>query len=926
MQSSTTWLASKQHKLAPRLQSNTKLDELRKFIATALEQGLIEPSQAESWSQILLTPKPNGKWRFCVDYRYLNQLTKSMGWPLPNIKQMLERIGSRRAKYFAVLDLTQGYFQAAISKKSRELTAFRTAEGLYQWTRLPMGLKGAPAYFQHAMQNTVLGDILYKICEVYLDDIIVFANTEEELLQNLEEVFSRLERFNITLNPSKVRIGMSSVEYVGHTIDEEGLSFSKDKIKDVLVTPKPETQKQLKSFLGLCVQFKDHIRQYSDIVKPMHNMLAKYTPSKRLRWTTETEECFNKLLQSVNDCPKLFFLDLNAEVFLHTDASQYGIGGYLYQLVDGKHQPIAFISKTLNSTELKWSTPEKEAYAIFYSLNKLDYLLRDIKFTLRTDHKNLTFINTDFREKVKRWKLAIQHFDFDIEHIKGVDNIEADGFSRLCQLPTVEEIPTEMLLANTEIDPRLSMDTYQKIASVHNSDIGHFGVDKTIAKLQSVGTTWSTMRHDVNTFIKRCPCCQKMSVLKIPIQTQPFTLASYSPMDRICVDTIGPLPVEKETDAKYILVIIDAFSRFVKLHAIKDTSALAALPGLMDWVGLFGIPSEVVTDNGTQFANQLVDEFLELLETKNAKIQAYSKEENGIVERANREVNRHLRTIVYNRKVKPKWATYLPLVQRIMNASIHSTIGVSPAQIVFGNSVRLDRQLLPLKIKSSTTYLEHLEDLLETQAEIIRTAERNQLDNDQFHISKRGGQAITEFPINSYVTVNYEADHHRPPSKLHTFLRGRLRVVSYRGPIYTLQNLVTNKLEDFHVKLLHPFNYDAATVDPAEVAQHDGDYFEIKEVMSHRFKDRKNKNCSNLEFQILWIGDKEPVWQPWSSDLGANELVHKYLNDNSLRRCIPSKYTYPKDHPQYEPPVPRRATLPSNDTHPLAKRKKRRKI
>jgi hypothetical protein len=326
----SNWYTSKQNKLPTRLQSKNKRDATREFVKNALDIGLIEPSQAESWSQILLTPKANGKWRFCVDYRFLNKETKSMGWPLPNIKQMLERIGEKKPKYFAVLDLTQGYYQMAISKKARALTAFRTSEGLYQFCRLPMGLKGAPAFFQAAMQQTVLAEMLYSICEVYLDDIIVFAETEEELLANLEKIFSRLEEYNITLNPEKVKIGLRAVEYVGHVIDENGLSFSREKIDDVLATPKPQTHKQMKSFLGLCVQFKDHIDKYSDIVKPLHLMIPNYktaTANQKLVWTPETEACFSDLLNKVNNCPKLFFMNDRAPVLLHTDASKYGIGG-----------------------------------------------------------------------------------------------------------------------------------------------------------------------------------------------------------------------------------------------------------------------------------------------------------------------------------------------------------------------------------------------------------------------------------------------------------------------------------------------------------------------------------------------------------------------------------------------------------------------
>jgi transposase InsO family protein len=451
------------------------------------------------------------------------------------------------------------------------------------------------------------------------------------------------------------------------------------------------------------------IDKYSDIVKPLHLMIPNYKTStayKKLVWTTETEACFSLLIDKVNHCPKLFFMNDQAPICLHTDASQYGIGGYLFQIVDGVQQPIAFISKTLNSTELRWSTPEKEGYAIFYSLMKLEHLLRDCHFTLRTDHKNLTFINTDFREKVKRWKLAIKHFDFDIEYIKGEDNIEADGFSRLCPTPSD---PESVEYLNLLLE-RLPKNIYDKIHAVHNTNAGHVGVEKTIQRLKDSGHTWPKLRQHVKHYVETCDLCQKTSAIKLDIQTMPYTLASYSPFDRVCIDSIGPLTTNDDSK-KYILVIIDAFSRFVMLRAISDTTAKSALDGLIEWIGFFGIPSEVVSDNGTQFANELVEELLELLATENTKIQAYSKEENAIVERANKEVNRHLRAYAYERKDRKTWYKYLPLVQRILNASTHKSIGVSPAQIVFGNAVQLDRQLLPLAESTSSSTKKHIRNI-----------------------------------------------------------------------------------------------------------------------------------------------------------------------------------------------------------------------
>ena len=191
----STWEEAASNRAPPRWQMLAKQKEVHRFIKLALKLRLIRKSQSKAWSQVLLTKKPNGAWRFCLDFRSLNLNTKSIGWPIPNIKQVLDRIAKTKAKYFAVLDLTQGYYQMLIDEASRYLTAFRTAFGIFEWNRLPMGLKGAGSYYQSHMQNTVLNDLLYNICESYLDDILVYGETKEELSRNLKIVVEQYSNY-----------------------------------------------------------------------------------------------------------------------------------------------------------------------------------------------------------------------------------------------------------------------------------------------------------------------------------------------------------------------------------------------------------------------------------------------------------------------------------------------------------------------------------------------------------------------------------------------------------------------------------------------------------------------------------------------------------------------------------------------------------
>jgi hypothetical protein len=208
---------------------------------------------------VTLAKKPNGKWRFCIDFRQLNECSGNMGWPLPKIKEVLIRLGATKAKYFGTIDLTAGYHQARLHPNSRKYTTFKTYAGSYQWTRVPFGLKGAPSYFQ-AQMALALEDLVERICELYVDDFVIYGRTEEEFVENLRTVLERLESLGITVNPAKCKFGLREVEYVGHVINEHGKTMSDDKRRKVLDFPRPATQKQLRSYLGLVNYFRDHLR------------------------------------------------------------------------------------------------------------------------------------------------------------------------------------------------------------------------------------------------------------------------------------------------------------------------------------------------------------------------------------------------------------------------------------------------------------------------------------------------------------------------------------------------------------------------------------------------------------------------------------------------------------------------------------------
>ena len=808
-----------------------------------------------------------------------------------------------------------------------------------------MGLKGAPSYFQQQMMS-ILGELLHVICEVYIDDIIVFASSEEEFVDRVRLILRRLTQHKVTINPKKCKLGLDSVEFLGMVIDKNGLSFSKEKKKAVTDFRKPKLMTELKKFLGMANYFSRHIKNYANTAAPLNRIVPggeKYKKKAPVQWNSEAEEAYEAVKLAVANCPSLFFIDddPNAMLFLLTDACDYGIGGYLFQLINGTEYPIAFMSKTLTPVQLRWSTIEKECYAIFCAMREFEGIVRDTKFRLRTDHRNLIFINKELRSKVQRWKLAIQHFNFDIEHIDGESNFVADILSRQCPLPN-EEVGTHPNTDATELLANLS-ETQQKylietdykdlLKQVHNTHMGHHGYVRTLSKvvdlvqhLMSNGTlsidyleNWKSLRKDVSMFIRQCPCCQKMSYIKIPVQTHPFTRAEYYPMERVDIDTIGPLPPD-DFGNSFIIVMIDAFTRFVELFSAKDTTAKVAVIALMQWCGRYGIPSEIFTDGGTQYQNDLVKELCRIMKLDHNLAHAYSKEENSIVERANKEVTRFLKQMVFSDKIANAWSKYLPMCQRILNTQVHSSIGITPTDLLFGKAVNLDRNILFEADKFSdskkTSLSEHMAEMLETQAHLLSVAYKQQEATDRCHFekasqiginSKEKGQRvpIMDFPVNSFVLVQYENEGHRPPSKLHTQLRGPLQVkerVWDEGKkqftdFFLLLNLVNNKLEQFHIKNMRPFLYDEAMTNPVEVALADTQAWIVDKIVDHKGKLHPTTPKANLSFLVKWkgFGDDANTWEPWSG-LRNNEALHLYLRHLGKTSIIPTQFKHSIDN------------------------------
>jgi hypothetical protein len=438
-----------------------------------------------------------------------------------------------------------------------------------------------------------------------------------------------------------------------------------------------------------------------------------------------------------------------------------------------------------------------------------------------------------------------------------------------------------------------------------------------------------------------CPICQKDRADRPIIKPSPFTLASYEPMERVSIDSIGPLP-EDTNGNKFIIVIIDCFTRFVELYATKDTSALAAANALLHYYGRFGAPCELLSDQGSQYVNQILKQFHDLIGTDRMLSLPYSHEEDSISERVNQAIMKYLRAIVSEKNIKESWGQSLPLVQRIYNSTFHSSIGCTPAKLLFGETINLDRGLFTTandkELVGSPNDTEHrptmkvadwAEKMQRLQTELLQAAQQHQYLLDSKHLHdrdnwkyvtstdnaltkdvsnsevlvhsmieatpstshrqsirrrrKREKPVITEFPIDAYVLVAYFKNQNTlRPDKLLPRWRGPLRVVKYEGSEYTLQNLVTNELESVHITQMKPFIFDPLITDPRQVANRDYQAWDVEAVLGHRGD--PNRRLS-MEFLIQWKGytKEEATCQPWKNVRLTDKLI-EYLKTSKMKK------------------------------------------
>lgn len=410
-----------------------------------IENEVIERAVSQYCNPLRIVKKDDGSVRVCLDARFVNKIIEDDHESPPLISELLQKFHG--ARWFFKIDLTQGYWQVKLHKDSRPYTSFLFDSKLYQFRRIPFGLKTAGSGFIRSLSFALKNDFdQYISC--YIDDILIGTTTFEQHLNILEGVFKRLIDYNFTIKMSKCCFLQSNVPFLGFIISREGIAPEPMKLDAILEFEEPKNKRQLQQFLGICNYYRQFNVNHSKSVDPLRNLLTKETDWV---WTEEHSSAFKKLKQNFANCIKLKHVIPNAQFRLQTDGSDKGVRGVLYQIDEQKeHNVIGVVSRCLSRAEVNYTTTEKELLAIVYSIEKFRVYLIGVRFLIITDHQSLTFLNMAVFQnaRITRWNLLLQQYTFNVEYCRGIDNVVADFFSRNPEGKFIEENAEKIVISS----------------------------------------------------------------------------------------------------------------------------------------------------------------------------------------------------------------------------------------------------------------------------------------------------------------------------------------------------------------------------------------------------------------------------------------------------------------------------------------------
>ena len=765
---------------APRRMSIQEKASLRKITDDLLKRGIIKPSISPYCARVVLVVRQDGRKRMVLDLRPLNQRISPQKYPFPIVEDQLDQLYGK--EIFTKLDLRDGFHQIEIHPEDTKYFAFATPFGQYEYVKMPFGYSEAPAEFQKRLLY-ILDELLRsgKIL-LYIDDILIHSTTITENLQVLREVLITLKKYGLELNLSKCMFLKRKIEFLGYVVSANGITLNKRHTQAITDFKYPQNVRQVQGFLGLTNYFRKFIKEYALKARPLYDLTKK---DKDFSFNEKCKQAFDLLKGELTSFPVLRIYNPTAETELLTDASNQGYGAILLQKQKtGDMAPVAYFSKATSEPEKKYHSFELETLAIVKALERFHVYLQGITFRIVTDCNALALAvrKININPRIARWTLTFQNYNFELVHRSSDKMTHVDFLSRY--ILTVNIISSEdELLYKQLADPKLKEIAEQvelhgskvfklidgilfkeykdkdlfvvpeamvnNIIRLYHDEVGHVGVDKTLYGILS-HYWFPNLKIKVRNYIDNCVKCLSYSIAAGKTEGEMLIYEKETiPFQTVHIDHFGPL-AETIDNFKHILVIIDAFTKFVWLFATKSTGTDEVLGCLEMVFSLLGYPKRIVSDRGTAFTSNNFSNFVTKRGITHVLTAVASPWANGQVERVNRFLKSTLSKIV---KDPIEWKEKIRSVQYVINNTLNKAINSTPSKALFGFEQRkIEDEHLCIAIdelrKLDSDYSKQRNDTQLSAQEVNRKLqEYNKVQFDKRH------KKITKYKVGDYVLV-----------------------------------------------------------------------------------------------------------------------------------------------------------------------------
>ena len=561
------------------------------------EKQIIQKSKSEWRIPIKVVMRKNGDVRITQNYIPLNKHVELESNNIPNLNELISSVSG--AKFITVCDLKDAFYSIKIRKEDRCKTAFEFKGQVFEMVGMPMGYKNSPMIMQRVISR-ILSDI--ENVKVYLDDIVIYGNTENEHDKAVIEVFKQLQSNGMRLNREKIQYKLQEVNLLGARISGQSKSAKLDTVIKAIDYKRPEKFKELRGFLGLVNWFSEYIPDLAVKIAPLSDALKQGT--KKLTWNNNMNQAFEGIKSEMRKIKPLAQPDYSRKFLLRTDASEIGLGATLMQQREKSDEwiPVRWASKKLTNQEKKWGISEKEMYAIKWGLSKFSYELKGRKFIIETDHKCLEEITRkpNFKNKrISRWIDEIQEFDFDIFYRKGKTMEMADAFSRLHKNKI--ENQGDVWKGTDGIERTIVEEGQRKdYIRIAHENVCHRGINETNHELvERMHFYWPYCKSDIASYIKNCKDCNINNKKNYGGAT---FVSTKEQNEKWGVDVM-------EFNNKTVLVVIDYYSRYTFAKIMRNHTSLEIINALNEHAEKVNYPKEIIVDNAKEFVSQEFSEF-----------------------------------------------------------------------------------------------------------------------------------------------------------------------------------------------------------------------------------------------------------------------------------------------------------------------------